>query len=76
MLKKVTITMDGNIYDGLCRVAGRRKISEFIESLVRPYVLENEISEGYQQMAADQDREAEASEWIEGTAMDIVDETG
>lgn len=76
MLKKVTITMDGNVYDGLCRVAGRRKISEFIESLVRPYVLEDEISKGYRQMAADHEREAEASEWIEGTAMDIADEKG
>ncbi len=74
MLKKITITMDGNVYQGLCRVAGRRKISKFIESLVRPYVQEDEISEGYRQMAADRKRESEAIEWIEGTATDIVDE--
>ena len=74
MLKKVTITMDGDLYQGLCRVAGRRKISKFIESLVRPYVQEDEISKGYRQMAADPKREVEAAEWLEGTALDIVDE--
>ena len=50
-------------------------ISRFIESLVRPYVMYADIQEGYRQMAADTEREAEAMEWVEGTAEDIRDET-
>ena len=62
------------MYRGLCEVAGRRKISKFIESLVRPYVIRQDIAEGYRQMAADTEREIEATEWIEGNSMDIHDE--
>ena len=53
---------------------GKRKISRFIESLVRPYVIYGDIREGCRQMAADTEREAEAMEWLEGTAEDIRDE--
>ena len=38
MQKKLTITIDEDVYAGLYRVVGRRKISKFIESLVRPHV--------------------------------------
>jgi hypothetical protein len=38
MRKKLTITIDEDVYAGLYRVVGRRKISKFIESLVRPHV--------------------------------------
>ncbi len=39
-------------------------------------VIENELEleKGYQEMAADQEAEAEALEWIEGTAGDVGDE--
>ncbi len=75
MQKKLTITIDEDVYAGLYQVIGRRKISRFIESLVRPYVIYGDIQEGYRQMAADTEREAEAMEWVEGTAEDIRDET-
>lgn len=74
MQKKLTITIDEDVYAGLLQVVGRRKISWFIESFVRPYVMYGDIQEGYRQMAADTVREAEAREWIEGTAGDIRDE--
>ena len=70
MQKRLTITIDEEVYDGLCRIAGKRKISRFIESLVWPHVME----EGYRQMAADAEREAEAMEWVEGTSEDVGDE--
>ena len=38
MQKKVTISMDEAVYDGLSRLVGRGKISKFIEGLVRPHV--------------------------------------
>ncbi len=74
MQKKLTITIAEDVYAGLHQVVGRRKISRFIESLVRPYVMYGDLQEGYRQMAADTEREAEAREWIEGTAEDIRDE--
>ncbi len=75
MQKKLTITIDEDVDAGLYQVVGRRKISRFIESSVRPYVIYGDIQEGYRQMAADTEREAEAMEWVEGTAEDIRDET-
>ena len=74
MQKKLTITIDEDVYAGLYQVVGKRKISRFIESLVRPHVIYGDIREGYRRMAADTEREAEAMEWIEGTAQDIRDE--
>lgn len=65
MQKKLTITVNEAVYDGLYRVVGPRRISQFIESLVRPYVLPQELSDAYAQMAADEAREAEAEEWTE-----------
>ena len=43
MQKKLTITVDERVYDGLHAVIGRRRISRFIESLVRPYVLPKDL---------------------------------
>ena len=74
MQKKLTMTIDEDVYAGLHRVVGRCKISRFIESLVRSYVLFGDLQEGYRRMAADTEREAEAVEWLEGTAEDSRDE--
>jgi hypothetical protein len=75
MQKKLTITVDQRVYDGLHTVVGRRRISQFIESLVRPYVLGKDLDIAYQQMAQDEAREAEAMEWAEATLGDVADET-
>ena len=72
MRKKLTITIDEDVYDGLYRIAGKRRISRFIESLVRPYVISGDIREGYRQMAADTEREAEAMEWVETGAHAVT----
>jgi predicted CopG family antitoxin len=74
MQKKLTITLDEQVYEGLYRVIGRRHISQFIESLVRPHVLNAELEEGYRQMAQDEAHEAEALEWIEALIGDVSDE--
>jgi predicted CopG family antitoxin len=74
MQKKLTITIDSEVYEALHRVVGRGNISHFIESLVRPHVIESDLDEAYRQMAADEAREAEALEWIEGVIGDIADE--
>lgn len=67
MQRKLTITLDEHVYEGLHKIIGRRKISHFIEELVRPHVLISELEAGYAAMAADEAREAEALAWSEGT---------
>ena len=52
-----------------------RRISQFIETLVRPHVLDTTLDDGYQAMAADPEREAEAIEWCNALAKDLADET-
>ncbi len=74
MQKKLTITLDEQVYEGLHKVVGRGNISKFIEALVRPHVLDSELEASYREMAADEAREAEALEWIEGTIGDVADE--
>jgi predicted CopG family antitoxin len=74
MQKKLTITVEEQVYDGLYSVVGRRNISQFINSLVRPHVLKSDLEAAYSQMAADESREAEALEWAEATIGDVKDE--
>ena len=74
MQRKLTITLDEQVYQGLHTVIGRRRISQFIESIVRPHVLEQGLAAAYQQMAADEEREKEALEWAETTIGDVADE--
>ena len=75
MQRKLTITVDEQVYAGLHRVVGRRRISSFIESLVRPHVIREDLASAYQQMAQDEAREAEALEWAEATALDVADDS-
>lgn len=74
MQKKLTVTINEEVYDGLHSIIGPRKISRFIEELVRPHVLKKDMYAAYKEMAADQIRESEAIEWAEGTIGDINDE--
>lgn len=73
MLKKLTITIDEEVYDGLYATVGPRQISRFIEDLVRPHVTQHDLAEAYRQMAEDEAREAEALEWAEATMGDVGD---
>ncbi len=74
MQKKLTLTIDEDVYDGLRRVIGPRKISHFVEELVRPHVLKDNLYDGYRAMAADRVRESDALEWAESTCRDVSDE--
>lgn len=73
MLKRLTITVTEQVYEGLHRVIGRRNISQFIESLVRPHVLEKDLEAAYRHMAQDESRQSEAQEWAEATIGDVSD---
>ena len=72
MQKRMTITMDEAVYEGLMRVVGRGKVSQFLESLARPHVLDASMDEGYRAMGNDRQREADASEWINGLIADTA----
>ena len=75
MQKKLTITVDEKVYEGLHAIIGRRRISRFIEDLVRPRISQQHLEAAYEQMAQEEAREAEALEWTEATAGDVADET-
>lgn len=70
MQKKLTLMIDEEVYNGLHQVIGPRRISHFVESLVRPHVVKHDLYEGYREMAADSVRESEALEWAEATCGD------
>ena len=76
MQKKLTITLDERVYEGLYRKVGRRRISRFLEKLARPHVVDEDLAEAYRAMAADDQREAEAREWVENLASDVPDKPG
>jgi hypothetical protein len=74
MQKKLTLTVDEDVYNGLRTVIGPRKISHFVEELVRPHVVKRELYDGYRDMAADRVRESEALQWAESTCGDVSHE--
>ena len=73
--KKLTITIDDEVYEGLYRRVGARRIGRFLEALARPHVLDRELEGEYAAMAADEVREADAAEWGESLVSDVSDET-
>ena len=74
MPKKLTILVEDEVYDGLRRVIGPRRISRFLNDLARPHVTQVDLDEEYRAMAADEEREAEAHEWTEGIVGDLADD--
>ena len=67
--RKLTITVDEEVYRGLQAVIGQRKISRFLNDLARPHVVNLDV--GYAAMAADKEREAEAREWSDNLIGDV-----
>jgi len=72
--KAFRVTIDEEIYEELREIISPRKISRFIEELVRPHVTKKDIYAAYKEMAADEIRESEALEWAEATCGDVNDE--
>ena len=74
MQRKLTITVDDEVYRGLHQKIGRGQISRFIADLVRPHVVEeDEIEAEYRAMAADEEAEREALEWIEALVGETLE---
>jgi len=74
MQKKLTITVDDAVYKGLHKTIGPRKISKFVEELVRPHVVRPNLELAYSQMSKDKKRESDALDWAETTFKDIAHE--
>ncbi len=70
MQRKLTITVAEDVYEGLHRTIGPRKISKFVENLVRPHVVRLDLESAYAEMARDEKREKEALDWAEATFKD------
>ena len=73
--RKLTITIDEEVYERLHDVVGRGRISQFIERLVRPHVLRGHLDSAYREMAAEEQREADAEAWADAMIGDVGDET-
>jgi predicted CopG family antitoxin len=74
MAKKLTISVDDEVYAELHRTVGRGRISRFLEDLARPYLLHQDLEAAYREMAQDEEREREALEWSEGLIGDVQDD--
>ncbi len=66
MQKKLTITIQENIYNDLHLIVGKGRISKFIENIIKPYITKDNLRLAYQAMAKDKQREKEACEWEKG----------
>jgi hypothetical protein len=73
-MKKLTISVDADVYDGLRARIGPRRISRFLNDLARPHVTAQGLESAYADMANEEVREAEALEWSEGLIGDLANE--
>ena len=72
MSHTVTITLADDVYARLQRVEGAQ-LSRVVENFLRTYALsEAELDAEYAAMAADEEREREAREWIEAAPDDAL----
>ena len=55
-----------------CALPDEERSVRFFEALARPHVFETAMGEGYRAMNDDRQREAEASEWIDGLIGDAA----
>jgi hypothetical protein len=72
MVRKLTITVDEDVYAGLRAKVGPRRISRFLNDLAKPLVTDDALAEGYRALAADSAQEREADEWSEGLIGDAI----
>ena len=71
-MRKLTISVSEEVYDGLYAKIGTGRISRFLDSLARPHVVDDQLEAAYREMAAEVQREAEALEWAENLIADVA----
>jgi mRNA interferase MazF len=62
MRRKLNLTVDEEIYEGLRRVIGPRNIAKFVEVLIRPHVVRPILETAYGRLANDRREERPAHE--------------
>jgi len=75
-MKKLTITVSDEVYEGLHRRIGARRISGFIDRLTRPYVDDAAGETLYREANKDADRLETRADWDELPPDDGLDEQG
>lgn len=77
--KKLTVSIDPDVYEGLHRVVGQGKISIFLEQLARPFVIKTTKTESYAALAQYEEQnpkqQQQWEEWEQNTLSDIPHET-
>ena len=71
-MKKLTLTIDDDVYAGLHSQIGPGRISRFVNDLVRPLVIDAALDDAYAVMARDEAREEEAEAWSEALIGDSL----
>ena len=72
MAHQITFTVSDEVYQGLQAAAGSRTINELLEDLTRPIVNDSLLEAAYRDMALDEARECDATDWIEGLVHDSI----
>jgi hypothetical protein len=73
-MKKLTVTVSDDVYEGLHRRIGARRISGFIDRLARPYVDDAAAEALYHEAANDPDRIEALADWDELPADEALDD--
>lgn len=71
MKKKLIFRISKNVYERLCGIFERRRVSHSIEMLLESYGILGNLENAYCEMAQQEEREAEALEWAEATLGDV-----
>jgi predicted CopG family antitoxin len=73
-MRKLTITVSDEVYEGLQRRIGARRISSFIDRLARPYVDDAAAEAMYREAENDADRRETLADWDDLPAHEALDE--
>jgi hypothetical protein len=71
MHKKLTISIDEEVYDKLYEGVGAGKNIKLVEDLVRPPVINTSLESSYEEHSNHKASEEEAFQWIEAMVGDI-----
>lgn len=75
-MRKLTISVSEEFYQGLLKTAGPRKIGVFIENALSDKVAtQHNLEIGYKAMAQDEQREQEAKQWLQISGETLNNET-
>ena len=74
MARKLTIQVSDEFYERLQQRIGKRGIGRFLEEVAGPHLIDRDRDAEYRSMAADEEREREAREWLDADLGDTLPE--